>query len=106
MKKIFTLTFILPVFISHSFAQDIHAKIDQKTKEILPKVIEWRRYIHQYPELSNREYNASKYVADYLKSLGLEVQTGIAHTGVIAILHGGKPGPCIALRADMDALPI
>jgi len=106
MKKIFSFTLSLFCFISSAFAQDLHSEIDKKAKEVLPKVIEWRRYIHQHPELSNREYNTSKYVTDYLKTLGLDVQTGVAHTGVVAILHGGKPGPCIALREDMDALPI
>ncbi len=106
MKKIFLLIAFALGSFSFSFAQDLHTLIDQKSKEILPKVIEWRRYIHQHPELSNREFNTSKLVADYLKTLGLEVQTGIAHTGVVGILRGGKPGPCIALREDMDALPI
>ncbi len=70
------------------------------------KVIEWRRDIHQHPELSNREFRTAKVVADHLKALGLQVQTGIAHTGVVGVLKGGKPGPTIALRADMDALPV
>jgi amidohydrolase len=74
--------------------------------EIEPKVIEWRRNIHQYPELSNREFKTAAKVADHLKSLGLEVTTGVAHTGVVGILKGAKPGPVIALRADMDALPV
>jgi amidohydrolase len=69
-------------------------------------VLNWRRDIHQFPELGNREFRTSKLVADHLKSLGLEVTTGVAHTGVIAVLKGGKPGPRIALRADMDALPV
>jgi amidohydrolase len=105
MKKLLA-ALSLVAMMSQAFSQDIHTQIDQKAKALLPKVIEWRRYIHQHPELSNREYNTSKYIADYLNSLGLEVQTGIAKTGVVAILHGGKPGPCVALRADMDALPI
>lgn len=70
------------------------------------KVIEWRRDLHQHPELSNREFRTAEVVAKHLKSLGLEVQTGIAHTGVVARLKGAKPGPLIALRADMDALPV
>ena len=70
------------------------------------KVIEWRRDIHQHPELSNQEVRTAKVVADHLKSLGLEVQTGIAKTGVTGFLKGGKPGPTIAFRADMDALPV
>jgi amidohydrolase len=84
----------------------IQTKIDQQAKDIEPKVIEWRRHFHQYPELSNRETKTAARVAEHLKSLGIEVQTGVAKTGVVGILKGGKPGPVIALRADMDALPV
>ncbi len=87
-------------------AQTNISLIEQKASAILPKLIEWRRYLHQHPELSNREYKTAEYVAAHLKMLGLEVQTGIAKTGVVAILRGGKPGPVVALRADMDALPV
>jgi amidohydrolase len=82
------------------------ARIETLIRAIEPKVIEWRRDIHQHPELSNREFRTAKLVAEHLKKLGLEVETGIAHTGVVALLKGGKPGPTIALRADMDALPV
>lgn len=84
----------------------LQAKIDQQAKEMEPKIIEWRRHFHQYPELSNREVKTAAFVAEHLKKLGLEVQTGIAKTGVIGLLKSGKPGPVIALRADMDALPV
>lgn len=70
------------------------------------RVIEWRRDIHQNPELSNREFRTAGVVADHLRDLGLEVTTEIAHTGVVGVLRGGRPGPTIALRADMDALPV
>ena len=70
------------------------------------KVIAWRRDFHQHPELSNREERTAKIVADHLRGLSLEVQTGIAHTGVVGLLRTGRPGPTIALRADMDALPV
>ncbi|MEZ5515457.1 MAG: amidohydrolase [Steroidobacteraceae bacterium] len=70
------------------------------------QVIAWRRDLHQNPELSNREFRTSKLVAEHLRKLGLKVQTGIAHTGVVGLLEGGKPGPTIALRADMDGLPV
>lgn len=70
------------------------------------KVLAWRRDFHEHPELGNREVRTAKIVAEHLRSLGLEVKTGVAHTGVVAILKGGKPGPRIALRADMDALPV
>lgn len=78
----------------------------QLAAEVEQKVIEWRRDLHQHPELSNREFRTAEVVAKHLKSLGLEVQTGVAHTGVVARLKGAKPGPLIALRADMDALPV
>src|SRR5688572_11190218 len=65
---------------------------DQKAAAILPKVIEWRRYLHQHPELGNREFKTAEMVASHLKALGLEVQTGVAKTGVVGILRGGKPG--------------
>jgi amidohydrolase len=74
--------------------------------ELEPKVIQWRRDFHQHPELGNQEFRTSKIVADHLRSLGLEVKTGVAHTGVVGILKGGKPGPVVALRADMDGLPV
>nr|WP_297348922.1 amidohydrolase [uncultured Glaciecola sp.] len=69
-------------------------------------VIQWRHHFHQYPELSNREFETAKYVEKYLRGLGLDVTTGVAYTGVVAVLDSGKPGPTIALRADMDALPV
>ena len=80
--------------------------IDQLARAIEPKVIAWRRHFHQYPELSNRETKTAARIADHLRSLGIDVETGIAHTGVVGVLKGGKPGPVIALRADMDALPV
>ncbi|MGC1243466.1 MAG: amidohydrolase [Chryseosolibacter sp.] len=82
------------------------ARIEQMAKAIEPKIIEWRRHFHQYPELSNREKNTAAKIAEHLRSLGIEVTTGIAHTGVVGLLKGDKPGPVIALRADMDALPV
>ncbi|MEP6847742.1 MAG: amidohydrolase, partial [Acidobacteriota bacterium] len=80
--------------------------IDAATAKIMPQVVEWRRYIHQHPELSNREVNTSKFVADHLRQFGIEVRTGIAKTGVVGILKGGQSGPVIGLRSDMDALPV
>lgn len=74
--------------------------------KIEPQCIAWRQQIHQNPELGNREFNTAKLIADHLRKLGIETQEGVAKTGVVGILRGGKPGPCIALRADMDALPI
>jgi amidohydrolase len=109
MKHVFLLTVITSIFSCESTAQTnnkLQSNIDQLAKSIEPKVIEWRRHFHQFPELSNREKNTAAKIAEHLKSLGLEVETGVAHTGVVGLLKGGKPGPVIALRADMDALPV
>ncbi|HEU4628416.1 MAG TPA: amidohydrolase [Gemmatimonadaceae bacterium] len=82
------------------------ARADAAVAAVMPRVIAWRRDIHQHPELSNRETRTAALVAEQLKALGLEVRTGVAHTGVVGVLRGGKPGPVVALRADMDALPV
>jgi amidohydrolase len=82
------------------------AALEASTAAVMPQVIAWRRDFHQNPELSNREFRTSKIVAEQLRKMGLEVRTGIAHTGVVGVLKGGKPGPTLALRADMDALPV
>jgi amidohydrolase len=81
-------------------------EIDRRAPQLEAKAVAWRRDIHQHPELSNREVRTSKLVADHLRSLGIEVRTGIAKTGVVGVLRGGRPGPVVALRADMDALPV
>jgi amidohydrolase len=90
---------------THAYA-DLHEDIDAGAAAVEPNVIAWRRDIHKNPELSNREVRTAALVAAYLESLGLEVTTGVAHTGVVGILRGGKPGRVVALRADMDALPV
>ena len=82
------------------------ASLEALIDDIEPSVIEWRRDFHANPELSNREFRTAAVVADHLHSLGLEVETEVAHTGVIGILRGAHPGPMVALRADMDALPV
>jgi amidohydrolase len=82
------------------------AEIDRRAREVEPQVLSWRRDFHQHPELSNREQRTGKIVADYLKSLGMDVRYPVANTGVVAVLKGGRPGPVVALRADMDALPV
>lgn len=92
-----------------AFAQDATAQrtdVTAAARSLQPKVLAWRRDIHQHPELGNRETRTAKLVADHLRELGLDPKTGIATTGVTAVLKGGKPGPRIALRADMDALPV
>lgn len=82
------------------------AQVDPLVDAVEARVIAWRRQIHQNPELGNREVLTAQLVAAHLRSLGLEVRTGVAHTGVVALLRGGRPGPVVALRADMDALPV
>ena len=105
MKKIF-LTLIAFSFLFAQAPDRINKKIDKMADRLEKKVINWRRDFHQNPELSNREFKTAEKVAKHLKSLGIEVQTGVAHTGVVGILKGGKPGKVVALRADMDALPV
>ena len=80
--------------------------IDKEVEIIKPRLTEWRRHIHENPELGNHEIKTAEYIVAYLKTLGLEVTTGVAKTGVVAMLKGDKPGPVMALRADMDALPV
>jgi len=107
MKKI--LLYLLLLASQQTIAQvnpKLQTKLDQQAKEVESKVIDWRRHLHQNPELSNRETKTAAYIEAHLKLLGLKVQTGVAVTGVVALLETGKPGPVIALRADMDALPV
>jgi amidohydrolase len=89
-------------------AQDgrLDAAVDARAQQVAGKVVAWRRDIHQHPELSNRETRTADIVAQHLRALGLDVRTGVGHTGVVGVLRGGKPGPVVALRADMDALPV
>ena len=109
MNKLLSVCAIL--FLStRLFAQDDITKLKDKLSAAAGKIetqcIAWRKEIHQHPELGNREFNTGKLIAAHLKKLGIEVKEGVAKTGVVGILKGGKPGPCIGLRADMDALPI
>lgn len=87
-------------------AARLRAEIDRRTEAVMSQVVAWRRDFHQHPELSNRETRTAGIVAAKLRTLGLEVRTGVAMTGVVAVLRGGRPGPVVALRADMDALPV
>jgi amidohydrolase len=103
------LQIALLLLVSTSHAQTpvaLKARLDEQAQTLEPQLIALRRHFHAYPELSNREFKTSAYIFDYLKKLGLEVQYPVAKTGIVAILRGGKPGPVVALRADMDALPI
>jgi amidohydrolase len=104
MKKIILpLLFIATTALGQS---KLRPSIDQKAQGVESKVIEWRRDFHQHPELGNQEVRTAKIVADHLRSLGMEVTENVAVTGVVGVLRGGKPGPMVALRADMDALPV
>jgi amidohydrolase len=84
----------------------LHARLDKAAEAVMPKVVTWRRNLHASPELGNQEVRTSAFLAEQLRALGYEVRTGVARTGVVAVLRGGKPGPVVALRADMDALPV
>ena len=107
MKKIilFTGLFTFSIFASAQNAA-LKSKIAQKAASLESKVINWRRDFHQNPELGNREFKTAEKIAAHLRSLGIEVQTGVGKTGVVGILKGEKPGPVVALRADIDALPV
>lgn len=96
----------VPSFAQSSQPAAAAAAVDRTTQEILPQVVTWRRDFHQHPELGMQETRTAKIVADHLRGLGLEVQTGVAGTGVVGILTGGRPGKVVGLRADMDGLPV
>lgn len=108
MKKI--ILFFIPLFaLSFAKAQQKNSfdlYLQSAVDKIEPKCISWRRDIHEHPELSNREFRTAKIIADHLRTLGIEVKENVAKTGVVGILRGAKPGPVVALRADMDALPV
>ena len=99
---------ILSCFISISSTPtaQLPASIQKSIDAVEPQCIAWRHQLHQFPELGNREFKTARLVADHLRKLGMEVIDSVAYTGVVGILRGAKPGPCIALRADMDALPV
>src|SRR3989442_6920946 len=97
---------MISLIMATALAATLDQRIDDAAKRVAPRVIDCRRDIHQHPELGNREFRTSKLVADKLKQLGIEARTPIAHTGVVGILRGGKPGRVVGLRADMDALPV
>ena len=103
-KKHILLAFIMLLSFPKLNAQSNN--LERKFKDIEQKVIDWRRDIHQNPELGNREFRTAALVAKHLQSLGIEVQTKVGITGVVGVLKGGQPGPVVALRADMDALPV
>ncbi|WP_339606949.1 amidohydrolase [uncultured Roseivirga sp.] len=113
MKRPYQLSLLAFMFLALSAftfktdpAPTLKERIIELSKKVEPKVIEWRHHIHQNPELSNREFKTAAYIAAHLKGLGIEVQEGVAKTGVVGILKGGKPGPVMGLRADIDGLPV
>tara|TARA_B100001939_G_scaffold113869_1_gene98430 strand:+ start:8820 stop:10103 length:1284 start_codon:yes stop_codon:yes gene_type:complete len=103
MKKILA-TIIL--FSGFSSSQTLTEQLENDIDGLMTKVVEWRHHFHEYPELSNREFKTSQYIKGVLENLGLEVQSGIAYTGLVAMIRGSQPGPLIALRADIDGLPV
>ncbi len=111
-QRMIVVLFIMSLGLQfQSFAQEdetkrIHQQINQQADQIFDQVIEWRRHFHENPELSNREDETAAYIAEYLRSLGMKVETGVAHTGVVGVLEGGMKGPIVGLRADIDALPV
>jgi amidohydrolase len=106
VKKLLLGLFISVVTVPVANAGITAEEIDQAAAEVQPQVVEWRRWFHQNPELSNREFNTSARIAEILRDMGLEPRTGIAHTGITAVIEGGKPGPLVAIRTDIDALPV
>jgi len=105
-KKFLFVVLAVLAFVPAARAAIDDAALAAATEGVMPQVVTWRRDFHANPELSNRETRTAKVVAEQLRKLGLEVRTGIAHTGVVGVLRGGRPGPTVALRADMDALPV
>lgn len=106
LRRVLIALIVAAPALSAQSTTKLQSEIDRRSKELEAKVVAWRRDFHQNPELSNREFRTSKIVAEHLQKLGLEVKTNVAHTGVVGVLKGGRPGPVVALRADMDALPV
>ncbi|HEX8567586.1 MAG TPA: amidohydrolase [Pyrinomonadaceae bacterium] len=106
MKNILTAFLLLTLLATPIFASDASAEINREAERVLPQVIKWRRHLHQFPELSNREFKTAEFVEKELRRIGLEVRTKIAKIGVVGILKGDLPGNVIGLRADMDGLPV
>lgn len=114
MRPLLFITFIIQfhliwgqTHLNNSFVEnDLTAQIETLSKKYEQDIIAWRRHFHEYPELSNREYNTMRYIHQVIKNWEVKVDTGMAFTGVVAVLDTGKPGPVVGLRADMDALPV
>lgn len=106
MKRFYVVLLVLYSATALAQKQNLRPEVSKKALSIAQKVVDWRRDLHEHPELGNQEKRTAALVAKHLTSLGIEVQTGVAVTGVVGILKGGKPGPVVALRADMDGLPV
>lgn len=106
MKKFYLLAFSFVAIQAFAQSPDLKQIAAKKADSLFSQTVTWRRDFHEHPELGNREVRTSGIIANYLRSLGMEVKTGIATTGVVGILKGGKPGPVVALRSEMDALPV
>ena len=104
-KTLLTALLVCPLFVGAQNNPQ-KAEVTKRADAITEKVINWRRDFHEHPELGNNEIRTAEIIAKHLKALGIEVKTGVAKTGVVGVLIGGKPGPVVALRADMDALPV
>jgi len=104
MRKLIMLAGLLAVAAAQ--ADIAPERIEQAADAVQPQVVEWRRWFHQHPELSNREFHTAERIAEILRGMGIEPRTGIAHTGLMAIIEGGQPGPLVAIRTDMDGLPV
>ncbi len=106
MKRLYPFFFCILSVPALAQENALKTIVDKKADSLQSQVVAWRRDFHKNPELGNHEFRTSAIIAKHLQSLGLEVKTGIATTGVVGILRGGKPGPVVALRADMDGLPV
>ena len=108
MKNIASIFLFMALTASYSSQMKAQGKamVIEKIDQVEQKVIDWRRHFHEFPELSNREFKTGKKIAEELTKMGIEVETGVAKTGVIGLIKGGKPGPTIGLRADIDGLPV
>ena len=106
MKQYLLLSFLFLSTCVSAQTDPVRATVAALASKVEPKVIAWRRDFHEHPELGNRETRTAGIIAKHLQDLGMEVKTGVGVTGVVGILKGGKPGPVVALRADMDGLPV
>jgi amidohydrolase len=111
MRRFAMITLVSTLFVPTAAAwlraEDLTARVGRLVQAVAPQVIQWRRDIHAHPELGNREQRTGQVIAERLHAMGVvEIRTGVAHHGVVALIHGGRPGPVVALRSDMDALPI